>query len=181
MTNTILEPASPRIKGADISSLLEVEAHGGVFSDEKGVRSAPLILRDHGMNLVRLRLWNDPYDAEGNAYGAGTNDLPRTMELARRCKALGLPWLLDLHYSDFWADPGKQWPPKAWSNLDADGLAQAVYYYTRDTLETLKAEGLLPAMVAVGNEISNGLLWPLGRVPNWVNIARYTSPDCMYK
>ena len=175
MKNAILEPASPRIKGADISSLLEVEEAGGMFSDEKGVRSAPLILQRHGCNLIRLRLWNDPYDAEGNPYGAGTNDLPRTMELARRCKALGLPWLLDLHYSDFWADPGKQWPPKAWATLDADGLAQAVYYYTRDTLETLKDEGLLPAMVAVGNEISNGLLWPLGRVPNWVNIARFVS------
>ena len=175
MKSDLFRTDAPRIKGADLSSLLEVEAHGGVFSDDQGTASAPLILQRQGCNLIRLRLWNDPYSKEGNPYGAGTNDLARTMELARRCKALDLPWLLDLHYSDFWADPGKQYPPKAWADLDADGLTQAVYYYTRDTLETLKAEGLLPAMVAVGNEISNGLLWPLGRVPNWVNIARFVS------
>ena len=71
-----------------------------------------MILKRHGVNLIRLRLWNDPYSEAGKPYGAGTNDLARTMELARRCKALGLPWLLDFHYSDFWADPGKQYPPR---------------------------------------------------------------------
>lgn len=171
----ILDTSSPRIKGADLSSLLEVEAHGGIFSDEQGTASAPLILRNHGMNLVRLRLWNDPYDADGNPYGAGTNDLPRTMELARRCRELGLPWLLDFHYSDFWADPGKQYPPKAWAALDADGLERAVYDFTFETMTALKNEDLLPVMAAPGNEITNGLLWPLGKVPNWTNIVRFLS------
>ena len=163
------------IKGADISSLLEVEENGGRFFDHGHEMSAPLILKNHGVNLIRLRLWNNPYDAEGKPYGAGTNDLPRTMELARRCKALGLPWLLDLHYSDFWADPGKQFPPKAWKDLDANALVKAVNAFTLQTLSTLKDAGLLPAIVAVGNEISNGLLWPLGRVPEWSNIARFVS------
>ena len=168
------------IKGVDISSLLEVEAAGGRFYDSSiggadEAEDALVILKRHGVNLIRLRLWNDPYDESGNPYGAGTNDLPRTMELARRCKALGLSWLLDFHYSDFWADPGKQYPPKAWKDLNADGLARAVYDYTYETLNTLKEAGLLPAMVAVGNEISNGLLWPYGRVPEWSNIVGFVS------
>ena len=205
------------IKGADVSSLLEVEAAGGRFFDEIPDKAFPLmercpsahtgpdeaspdkafplrgrwpagpdevapqdsdlleILKRRGVNLIRLRLWNDPYDSDGNPYGAGTNDLARTMELARRCKALGLPWLLDFHYSDFWADPGKQYPPKAWENLDAAGLTQAVYDFTRSVMTTLKNADLLPALVAPGNELSNGLLWPLGKTPNWENIARFVS------
>lgn len=163
------------IKGADLSSLLEVEECGGTFSDEQGTAEAPLILKRHGVNLVRLRLWNDPYDENGTPYGAGTNDLPRTIEMARRCKALGLPWLLDFHYSDFWADPGKQTVPKAWRGLDEDGLTKAVYGFTLATLERLKAEELLPCMVAVGNEISNGLLWPYGKSPGYMAIARFVS------
>ena len=163
------------IKGADISSLLEVEARGGVFSDEGGEASALEILRRSGMNFIRLRLWNDPYDADGTPYGAGTNDLPRTMELARRAKALGMDWLLDFHYSDYWADPGKQFPPKAWAELDVDGMEEAVYRFTYETLMTLKREDLLPVIVAPGNELSNGLLWPQGKVPNWSNIARFVS------
>ena len=95
--------------------------------------------------------------------------------MAKRCKALGLPWLLDFHYSDFWADPGKQFVPKAWRDLDEDGLVQAVYDYTLKTLECLKAQDLLPAMVAPGNELSNGLLWPYGKVPNYPSIARLIS------
>lgn len=170
------------IKGADVSSLLEVEESGGKFFDAcSGTQCAPVnedalkILQRRGVNLIRLRLWNDPYDEHGRPYGAGTNDLGRTMELARRCKALGLPWLLDFHYSDFWADPGKQYPPKAWTGLNADLLERAVYEFTYETLTALQREGLLPAMVAPGNELSNGLLWPLGKVPEWGNIARFVS------
>ena len=171
----ILEAAAPRIKGADISSLIEVEENGGRFFDQGRELSAPLILKNHGVNLVRLRLWNNPYDEHGNPYGAGTNDLPRTVALARRCKALGLPWMLDLHYSDFWADPGKQYPPKAWVGLDANGLVREITAFTLGVLNELKEAELLPAVVAVGNEISNGLLWPLGKVANWTNIARFVS------
>lgn len=163
------------IKGADISSLLDVEECGGKYYDQGREMSAPLILKTHGVNLIRLRLWNDPYDHAGSPYGAGTDELPRVMTLARRCKALGLPWLLDFHYSDFWADPGKQYPPKAWEGLDADGLERAVYEFTRHTMETLRDAELLPALVAPGNELSNGLLWPLGKVPNWENIVRFVS------
>ncbi|MCD8366483.1 MAG: glycosyl hydrolase 53 family protein [Clostridiales bacterium] len=161
------------IKGMDLSTLLEVEECGGQFFDHGVPGDAMEILKRYGMNMVRLRLWNDPYSEAGEPYGAGTNDLPRTMTLARRAKALGLGWLLDFHYSDFWADPGKQTIPKAWRGLDEAGLADAVYTYTRDVLRTLDEAGLTPDMVAVGNELTNGLLWPYGKTPNFEVIVRF--------
>jgi arabinogalactan endo-1,4-beta-galactosidase len=161
------------IKGFDLSTLPEVEHCGGRFF-QGGVQKDPVeILKGSGMNLVRLRLWNDPYSPEGKPYGAGTNDLACTLALAARMKQAGLGWLLDFHYSDFWADPGKQTVPKAWAGLDADGLEHAVYRYTKTVLARCKAEGIPPAMVAVGNELSNGLLWPLGKRPHWDEIARF--------
>ena len=163
------------IKGMDLSTLAEVEECGGRFSYKGEAGDAMEILRRCGMNLVRLRLWNDPVSETGEPYGAGNNDLERTIALARRARALGVDWLLDFHYSDFWADPGKQITPKAWQGLDAAALEQAVFSYTRSVLLRLKEEDLLPAMTAVGNEITNGLLWPLGRAPNFENIARFVS------
>lgn len=161
------------IKGMDLSSLMEVEACGGSFFDH-GEKDDPVkILKRYGTNMVRLRLWNDPYDSQGNPYGAGTNDLARTMEMVRRVKAEGMDWMLDLHYSDFWADPGKQIMPKAWQGMDEVQVAEAVYRYTVSVLERLKEEDLLPGIVAVGNEITNGLLWPYGKYPNFENIVRF--------
>lgn len=164
------------IKGADVSTLLEVERHGGRFSREDGSAADALeILKENGINLIRLRLWNDPYDGDAHPYGAGICDLDTVMTLAARAGALGIPWMLDFHYSDFWADPGKQIPPKAWRTLDADGLERAVYDYTGSVMRSLEAAGLLPSVVSIGNEITNGLLWPLGRTPNFANIARFVS------
>ena len=162
-------------KGMDISSLLEVEECGGKFFDRGQEKNALEILKDYGMNLVRLRLWNDPYDEDGNPYGAGTNDLSRTMILAGRVKKLGLPWLLDIHYSDFWVDPGKQCLPKAWKNYNEEELEEAVFKYTRDVLIRLRDADLLPEIVAVGNEVTNGLLWPFGKVPDYKNIVRFVN------
>lgn len=162
------------LKGADLSTLLEVEACGGRFSDRGEPGGAMEILKRYGMNLVRLRLWHTPYGPGGEPFGAGTNDLERTVRLARRAKGLGLDWLLDFHYSDFWADPGKQLTPRAWRGLDAEELERAVYDYTKAVMLRLKAEDLLPAMTAVGNEITHGLLWPLGQTPHFENIARFT-------
>ncbi len=160
-------------KGMDLSTLEEVEACGGVFYDN-GVPGDPVeILKSYGMNLVRLRLWMDPYSPEGEPYGAGTNDLAATIRLARRMQKAGLPWLLDIHYSDFWADPGKQILPKAWRGFDAVQLTQAVYDYTTQVLRTLRRENLTPAIVAVGNEITNGILWPLGRTPKFINLVKF--------
>lgn len=165
----------PWIIGMDLSTLPEVERCGGRFFDHGQEGDVLEILKDYGANLVRIRLWNDPYSPEGAPYGAGNNDLPCVISLARRVKQAGLDWLLDLHYSDFWADPGKQRMPKAWVGLDEDGLVQAVYAYTAQVLDALAAEGLLPQMVAVGNELTNGLLWPIGHTPDFRAIARLLS------
>lgn len=159
--------------GADVSTLLEVEQCGGKFYDNGQQGDALEILRGYGINMVRLRLWNHPYSPDGVPYGAGTCDLPQVMALARRVKALGLDWMLDFHYSDFWADPGKQIPPKAWADLDAEELESAIYEYTADTLAMLRDAEISPSIVSVGNEITAGLLWPLGKYPNFDNITRF--------
>lgn len=159
------------IKGFDVSSLPEVERCGGKFYKAGVQRDALEILREHGGNYLRLRLWNDPYSPEGQPYGAGTCDLARLLELATRAKHLGMNWLLNLHYSDFWADPGKQYPPKQWQGKDENQLAEAVYNYTTDVLRACRTNGTVPGMVQVGNELTGGLLWPVGKVPNWDAVA----------
>lgn len=161
------------IKGMDVSTLLEEEACGAKYYDHGTQMDLFDILQKYGVNSIRLRLWNDPYDEQGNPYGAGTNDLEKTIILARRAMDHGMGWLLDFHYSDFWADPGKQVVPKAWRGLDEAGLEQAVYDYTVEVMEKLKQEGVSPSMVQVGNELTNGLLWPTGKKPEYDNIARY--------
>ena len=166
------------IKGMDLSTLDEVERCGGVFfdRDEEGQTTegdAMEILHKYGMNLLRLRLWNNPYDEEGNSFGAGTCDIDVVIRLAKRAKRLGIDWCLDLHYSDFWTDPGKQRLPRAWSNMSASELESAVYSFTAKTLARLEDENVIPGMVAVGNEITNGMLWPYGQKPNWDNLTRF--------
>ena len=162
-------------KGMDISTLLEVEKCGGKFYDGGKEREVLSILKDYDVNAVRIRLWNDPYSEKGEPYGAGTNDFASVVALSKRAKEKGFDILLDYHYSDFWADPGKQFIPKAWRGYSAEQLEKAVYDYTRQTLLALKKEGLLPDMVQVGNELSNGLLWPYGKVPEYDNIAKFVS------
>ncbi|EKS6727121.1 arabinogalactan endo-beta-1,4-galactanase [Enterobacter mori] len=152
------------IKGADISTLLEAEQHGAKFYNQSGQQQdAIAILKANGVNTVRLRLWVDPQDADGNTYGGGSNNLENTLALAKRVKAQGLKLLLDFHYSDFWTDPGKQFKPKAWEKMDYPQLKTAIHDYTRDTIARFKKEGVLPDMVQIGNEINGGMLWPEGK------------------
>lgn len=161
------------IKGMDVSSLKELEELGAKYymdGKEKGILE---ILKAYGVNSIRLRLWNDPYSESGVPYGAGTSDLNTTMELARRVLDMGFGFLLDIHYSDFWADPGKQRIPKAWRGMNAEELERAVYDFTRSTLIALRENDTFPTLIQVGNELSNGLLWPYGKVPNYDNIARF--------
>lgn len=175
------------IKGMDISSLLQVEAGGGRFHDgftgnmagrnETLRESVPeeeltVILKRHGMNFARLRLWNDPRSPEGEPYGGGNTDLFCVRTLASRLKERKIPWLLDFHYSDFWADPGKQMIPKAWRGKNFRELEEAVYQYTASVLMDLARDGLQPVMVAPGNELTNGLLHPVGKVPDFEAITR---------
>lgn len=151
------------IMGADVSMLGEIEKNGGKFYDQ-GIEGDSLeIIQNHGVNWIRLRLWNDPTDQNGNPLGGGNNDLQRTIELAVRAKSLGLKFLLDFHYSDWWADPGKQNMPKAWAALEPAELNQAVYDFTADALQKLAAAGAMPDMVQIGNEVNSGMLWPAGK------------------
>ena len=152
------------IKGADISTLLDAEKHGAKFFNHNNQPQDPIaILKADGVNYVRLRLWVDPKDAQGQRYGGGDNDLAATLALAKRAKAQGMKLLLDFHYSDFWTDPGKQFKPKAWEKMDYPQLKTTIHDYTRDTIARFKQEGVLPDMVQIGNEINGGMLWPEGK------------------
>jgi len=161
------------IKGFDVSTLFEVENCGGRFYDKGVEKDALEILKSYGGNYIRIRVWNDPYSEDGKPYGAGNCDIENMVMLAKRVKKLGFDWLLDLHYSDFWADPGKQYLPKAWERMSVEQLEQAVYDFTKDVLDICKDEDIMPGMVQVGNELSNGLMWPFGKVPEYDNIARF--------
>lgn len=161
------------MKGADISTVKEVESLGGRFYDHGVEKDLFTILKEYDFHAIRLRLWNDPYSEDGRPYGAGTNDLPTTIELARRARSHEMEVLLDIQYSDFWADPGKQRVPKAWRGMDAKQLEEAVYAYTKDTLLAMREADAFPSMIQVGNELTNGMLWPLGKTPDYDNLARF--------
>lgn len=162
MTTTSLQ-----IRGADVSMTAEVEALGGWFSDAAGARDLFRILADHGVNLARLRVWVDPTDAQGRPYQGGTNDLATTLRLAERARDAGLGLMIDLHYSDFWADPKKQSLPRSWEGLDLDGVCEAVGAHTADVVAAVRSNAGSPEWVQVGNETTNGMLWPLGRTPRY--------------
>ena len=163
------------IKGMDLSTLLELERCGAKYYDHGKERDILDIMRDYDVDTVRLRLWNDPYSETGEPYGAGCNDLAETIAIGKKVSDAGFGVLLNFHYSDFWADPGKQIKPKAWKDFDADQLEQAVYEFTGDSLCKVLEAGVNVTMIQVGNEVTNGLLWPEGLKPNYDNIARFIS------
>ncbi|SDQ19628.1 glycosyl hydrolase 53 family protein [Microbacterium sp. cf332] len=155
------------VRGADVSMTAEIEALGARFSDAVGTRDLFAILADHGVNLARLRVWVDPTDAEGRPYQGGTNDLDTTLRLAERARAAGLGLMVDLHYSDFWADPKKQSLPRSWRHLDMRGVCDAVAAHTSDVVDAVRGAAGSPEWVQVGNETTNGMLWPFGRTPKY--------------
>ena len=161
------------IKGMDLSTLLELERLGAKYFDGGIERDVLDIMKDYDVDTIRLRIWNDPRGTSGESYGAGENDVPTTLEIAKRATEKGFGVLLNFHYSDFWTDPGKQIKPKAWAHMDAQRLTQAVYDFTRETLELFLREGVRVTMVQVGNELSNGLLWPEGRLDVDAGICEY--------
>lgn len=150
--------------GMDFSTLEETESLGGKFFLKGELGDLIDILAQNGINAARLRLWVEPYSQKGEPYGAGGCDIACVIRLAKRAIEKGMRILLDLHYSDFWCDPGRQLIPKSWTNLDLDALCERVYKYTCEILNSLKASGVVPHMVQVGNEITNGMLWPLGKL-----------------
>ena len=171
------------IKGMDLSTLLELEQCGAKYYDHGTEKDILQIMKDYDVDTIRLRVWNDPTSPDGEAYGAGNNDLATTIAIARKVTEAGMGILLNFHYSDFWADPGKQIKPKAWASYDAAALTLAVYEFTKESLEALLEAGVKIDMIQVGNELSNGLLWPEGclwtkedgLVDNYANVASFVS------
>ena len=150
--------------GADLSFMKQAEDSGFVFKENGKAKSCIRIFKDHGYNWIRLRLFHTPSRLP--------NNLTYTIALAKQAKKNGFKFLLDYHYSDTWADPGKQFMPKAWENKSQAELVQAVFEYTRNTMISFRDSAVFPDMVQVGNEISNGMLWPNGKLPdNWDNFA----------
>ncbi len=151
------------IIGADVSWLQSQEDRGMVFSDGGEKKDALQILADNKFNWIRLRLFVDP-KAENGYSKQGYCDLEHTIVMAKRVKAVGMKFLLDFHYSDTWADPGKQFTPSGWKNLSDAELESKIYEYTNDVIKRFIAEGVKPDMVQTGNEIHNGMLWPQGKM-----------------
>jgi beta-galactosidase len=170
------EAAKPReatkMVGADISFLPQLEDRGIKFSDNGVQKDAIQILKDHGFNYIRLRIFNDPARDSGYSPGKGFCDLEQTKKMAKRIKDAGMKLLLDFHYSDYWADPGKQYKPAAWRGLAFPELKKALYDYTRQVMRELKDQGTTPDMVQVGNEINHGIVWPEGNVGNFDQLAQ---------
>jgi arabinogalactan endo-1,4-beta-galactosidase len=151
--------------GADVSFLAQAEQQGMSFKDNGMVKPGLEILRNHGYNWIRLRLFHSPTDLP--------NNLDYTIALAKNAKKLGLRFLLDYHYADTWADPGHQPMPKAWQGKTHQELVDAVFQYTRDTIAAFRDAGVLPDMVQIGNEITVGMMWPDGKLPeNWDHFAQ---------
>ncbi|WOD64709.1 glycosyl hydrolase 53 family protein [Niallia taxi] len=147
------------IKGVDVSSIISQENSGVKYYNQEGQEQDIFkTLADSGVNYVRVRIWNDPYDASGNGYGGGTNDLEKAKEIGKRATAHGMKLLVDFHYSDFWADPAKQQAPKAWASLSFEDKKKALYSYTKDSLQALLNEGIDIGMVQVGNETNGGFV-----------------------
>ena len=153
------------ILGIDSSGILETRAAGArYFVAGKEVEPISYIHDHNGVSMMRLRLWLDPYDEQGRPYGGGTVDYPSLVKMAKEGIEKGYKIVLDFHYSDFWCDPGKQFLPKAWKDYTLDQAVEAVYEYTKKTLLDLQAEGIVLDSVQIGNEITNGMLWPLGKL-----------------
>ncbi|MBQ6154111.1 MAG: glycosyl hydrolase 53 family protein [Ruminococcus sp.] len=146
------------IRGMDVSSLLSLEKAGVKLCDEQGKGSDPLrILSEHGVNYIRVRVWNDPYDADGNSYGGGNCDVNTACEIGRRAAKYGMKLLVDFHYSDFWADPAKQKVPKAWENYSVKEKEDALYDFTFSSLKDIRDAGADIGMVQIGNETTSGM------------------------
>ncbi|CUU55443.1 arabinogalactan endo-1,4-beta-galactosidase [Parafrankia irregularis] len=156
------------VRGADISFTLQEEAAGTALSDGGQRRSVERILAAHGANYVRLRVWVNP--------PAGYSDEKSALTLARRARGAGLKIMLVPHYSDFWADPHAQEPPASWHRSDLAAMKRRIGDYTRDLVSRFAAQGTPVDMIQIGNEITNGILWPLGSVQagsadEWARLA----------
>lgn len=179
-----------KLVGGDVSMLTKYEQKGSIYYDKNGTRVNDVLTyyKEQGINGLRVRLFVNPANATAAQVGEGVvQDLPYVTALGKRIKDAGFKFVLDLHYSDSWADPGKQTLPADWSNLSVDQLEQQVEDYTRTVLQTLVAAGARPDYVQVGNEVTYGMLWPTGHCwpsgddyngGTWDNFARYFNAGC---
>lgn len=172
-----------RLLGGDISLLPTYEKYKTEYRDSSG-RTVPfmdLVKTEGGWNAVRVRLFVNPENAPGSAKKEGVcQDINYIIPLCKQVKAAGMKLMLDFHYSDTWADPSKQFTPKAWEKASRQALADSVYTFTRQSLLRLRAEGIEPELIQVGNEITFGMLWPTGKVDplknyNWDTLAQFIS------
>lgn len=146
------------IRGMDASSVLVEENSGVTYYNFDGEEQDVFqTLAESGINYIRLRVWNDPYDENGNGYGGGNNDVPTAIELGKRATKYGMKVCIDFHYSDFWADPKRQHTPKAWEGMDLEEKSNALYDFTKDSLNQMLDAGVDVSMVQIGNEINYGM------------------------
>ena len=146
------------IMGMDASCVPSLEAGGVKYYDHNGTeKDVYEILSENGINYIRVRVWNDPFDADGNGYGGGNCDIDNAVEIGKRATKYGMKLLVNFHYSDFWADPGKQMVPKAWKGMTIEEKTEALYQYTKECLEKLVDAGVDVGMVQIGNE-TNGAM-----------------------
>ena len=156
------------IFGMDVSSVLAEEASGVRYYDfDSSETDLFRLLADSGINTIRVRVWNDPYDEQGNGFGGGNCDIRTAVEIGQRAAVCGMSLLVDFHYSDFWADPGKQMVPRAWKGMKIKQKKTAVYEYTKDCLNQLKEAGIPVRMIQLGNEINGKLCGE----KTWMNIS----------
>ena len=149
------------IRGMDISSYLALKKAGVKYYDYEGNETPLLkVLHDNGINYIRIRIWNDPFNADGETYGGGGNDVSTGVEIAKEAAQYDMKVLLDFHYSDFWAEPAVQLVPKAWKKdvNNTEKMCSDVYDFTKESIQKFKDAGANIGMVQVGNEITNGLL-----------------------
>lgn len=149
--------------GIDVSTYLEEKADNAKYFSN-GMEIDPLKeFRNNGVSLMRIRVWNDPSE-NGKPYLGGTNSLENDLLLIKEFKKYGYSYMIDFHYSDFWVDPGKQTLPKAWKDLSFEELKEAVYTFTKESLKKIKELDVDVPYVQIGNEVTNGFMWPHGQL-----------------
>ena len=170
------------ITGADVSSFLSLINSGAKFYDADGNELTNQgffdLLASGGTNYIRLRVWNDPYDADGNGYGGGNNDLEAAKVMGQYATKAGMKVLIDFHFSDFWADPAKQQAPKAWSDMTHDEKLEAISTYTTESLKYLLDNGVDVGMVQIGNETTNGFCGETYKGNGWDKVSELFNSGC---
>lgn len=156
------------ILGCDVSSLISEESSDVKFYNNDKEEQDPLLtLAQNGVNTIRIRIWNDPYDSEGNGYGGGNCNVENAIKIGKRATMYGMDTMIDFHYSDFWADPGKQMCPKDWTDMNISEKSTALYDYTYDSLKKILDAGINVNIVQIGNETTSGIAGET----DWKNIT----------